>query len=306
MKCSSALRAAALLALTVDVGAIVLRSEPQAAAAAAQNKSATSWWSAPPKSAHAAVQAGAQKHRSNATATLGNKAGPPCACHPSDPSWKAPAPRGPACLFFDLGAADGETFKVFMHQSAKWTFNYDTGATPHDQCYSYLIEANPGFVPQLEPLRSPRVYPMPQVAVYMCDKEAETFHLDVSGPGGWGSALDGNHESVKATAGTMNVQVKLMNLMRLLTENALPEDTVVVKMDIEGAEWDILPCLAQSPAAKLIDTLYLENHCAGDAANAWCPTTGQAGTTWAQWEASLSMLKQTGMKIPDGYWSPML
>lgn len=285
MKCRSLLRAAALLALAVDVRGILLRTEPKVSA---QNKSAP----------HAAVQAGAHRHRANST--FGSK-GAPCACHTQDPAWAVPPQRPPACLFFDLGAADGETYKVFMHQSSKWQFNYDTASFAHDQCYAYLIEANPGFVPQLEPLRAPMVYPMPQVAVYMCDKEAETFHLDVSGPGGWGSALDGNHEAVRTN--TVDVQVKLLNLMRLLTENARPEDTVVVKMDIEGAEWDILPCLAQSPAAKLIDTLYLENHCAGDH---WCPTTGQAGTTWAQWEASLAMLKQAGVKIPDGYWSPML
>lgn len=222
-------------------------------------------------------------------------------CEASNPSWKVPAPRAPACLFFDLGAADGETYKVFRGWSAKWNFNYNAGAFDHAHCYAYLIEANPSFATALEPLRTAQVYPMPQVAAYMCDKESEIFHLDLSGPQGWGSSLDGNHEAVRAN--TVKVNVKLMNLMRLLTENALPDDTVVVKMDIEGAEWDIIPCLAKSPALKLIDTLYLENHCEGDR---WCPTTGQAGTTWAQWNASIAAIKQAGVQIPAGYWSPML
>jgi hypothetical protein len=35
-------------------------------------------------------------------------------------------------------------------------------------------------------------------------------------------------------------------------------------MDIEGAEWDILPCVARNQyISSLIDTLYLEDHCPG-------------------------------------------
>merc|ERR1719291_1236610 len=40
----------------------------------------------------------------------------------------------------------------------------------------------------------------------------------------------------------------------------IPGDWVMVKMDIEGAEWDILPCLALAPAASLVDRLFVEIH----------------------------------------------
>merc|ERR1719313_3191635 len=120
---------------------------------------------------------------------------------------------------------------------------------------------------------------MTQQAIYMCDKEAENFYLDTHDPNGWGSALDTQHDSVKTVK--KPVPVKLVNLARLLKTTVLPQDVVVVKMDIEGAEWDILPCLAGNPdVAKLIDTLYLENHCpSGVKGQGWCPSTGQAGNT---------------------------
>ena len=96
-------------------------------------------------------------------------------------------------------------------------------------------------------------------------------------------------------------------------------------MDVEGAEWDILPCLVQNPAvAKLIDTIYLENHCpAGKAcckdakakglapaadcnpdANCWCPTRGQAGNSAEVMQAALANLTAWGVKMPS-YFSPV-
>mmetsp|Transcript_15196 Transcript_15196/g.28092 ORF Transcript_15196/g.28092 Transcript_15196/m.28092 type:complete len:319 (-) Transcript_15196:48-1004(-) len=57
-----------------------------------------------------------------------------------------------------------------------------------------------------------------------------------------------------------HVKVKPLNLNRLLTYVAREEDYVILKMDIEGAEYDIVPCLAASPAAKLVDVFLLERH----------------------------------------------
>jgi len=231
----------------------------------------------------------------------------PCKCTSYSTWWKKPSKRKPECLFFDLGAADGETYKAFLGKSSKWTFNYDTGSYPKDKCFAYLVEANPEFSDKLEALRSERVYPMVKQAAYMCDKDKQDFWLDQTSEGSatkWGSSLNFTHQSVINKQGSRkSVSVELYNLMRLLQENALPEDNVIVKMDIEGAEYDILPCLADAPAAELIDTLYLEDHCTG---RHWCPTTGQAGNSKATFAAAVEKLKKRGVKVPEGYWSPML
>lgn len=229
-----------------------------------------------------------------------HSSGAPCQCEVFNQNWKWPHKRAPACLFIDLGAADGETYLAFTQHSKKWSFNYDTGPFKKQDCFAYLMEANPKFNMNLEHFRTDRVYPMTKTAAYMCDKPREKFYLDSTGPSGWGSSLDDQHEAVQTKK--QGVDVELYNLMRLLQENALPEDTVVVKMDIEGAEYDILPCLANSPAAGLIDTLYLEDHCPGDW---WCPTTGQAGNTKEVFNEALLKLRARGVNIPNGYWSPM-
>jgi len=227
----------------------------------------------------------------------------PCKCTSYSTWWKKPNKREPTCLFFDLGAADGETYKSFLGISSKWSFKYDTGRFNKNNCYAYLMEANPKFEGYLESLRTDRVYPMVKQAAYMCDKKHQDFWLDAKGPESWGSSLNMTHQSVVGKDNTRkSVDVELYNLMRLLQENALPEDHVTVKMDIEGAEYDILPCLADSPAAKLIDTLYLEDHCPG---RHWCPTTGQAGNSKATFQKAVQKLMDKGVKVPKGYWSPM-
>lgn len=222
----------------------------------------------------------------------------PCACQASSPNWKIPIARSPECLFIDLGASDGETFQVFQGKSSRWKFDYDMPGYDHSKCYSYLIEANPSFASKLQSFGSHSTFPMPGVAAYMCDKPQETFYVDV-GPQAWGSSLNSTHASVKYNNKAVNV--RLLNLMRLLTENALPGDTVVVKMDVEGSEWDILPCLATSPAVKLIDTLYIETHCDG---KKWCPSTGQAGNSRDNYQAAIASIKQAGVHVPE-YWSPL-
>lgn len=229
----------------------------------------------------------------------------PCKCEAANAAWKVPTRTTPKCLFVDLGANDGETYRAFLGKSAKWKFDYDTGGFKNKaQCGAILVEANPKFKPDLDAFTTASgdaVEVMSSTAVYMCDKEGEKFNLDVGNANGWGSSLNGTHESVAHTK--KEVEVTLVNLMRVLTEHAIPEDTVVVKMDIEGAEWDILPCLAASESVlKLIDTLYFENHCAGEN---WCPSTGQAGNSRALMDSAVDTIKLAGVKVPANYWSPM-
>ena len=55
-------------------------------------------------------------------------------------------------------------------------------------------------------------------------------------------------------------QVPLLNFSRWLQRHVAAEDFVVVKMDIEGSEYEVLPSLLRSRAIKLIDELLLEVH----------------------------------------------
>ena len=55
-------------------------------------------------------------------------------------------------------------------------------------------------------------------------------------------------------------QVPLLNFSRWLQQHVAAEDFVVVKMDIEGSEYEVLPSLLRSRAITLIDELLLEVH----------------------------------------------
>ena len=52
--------------------------------------------------------------------------------------------------------------------------------------------------------------------------------------------------------------VPLLNFSRWLQQNVAAQDFVVVKMDIEGSEYEVLPSLLRSRAITLIDELLLE------------------------------------------------
>merc|ERR1712048_1298683 len=89
--------------------------------------------------------------------------------------------------------------------------------------------------------------------------------------------------------GESSVHVPTVNLIRLLYENALPGDFVVVEMDIEGAEWDILPCLSHSAASNLIDELYMEIH---------DPNWGLLGTNRSEFMDAVNKLRDEGTIFP--------
>eukprot|EP00913_Durusdinium_trenchii_P012236 g11489.t1 len=77
-----------------------------------------------------------------------------------------------------------------------------------------------------------------------------------------------------------------------IAESVRPEDWVMLKVDIEGAEYNLLPCLAQFKDAGLIDRMYLEEHW-------WFPSvTEQSKSALAQ---SKKQLLAKHVDIPQYY-----
>jgi len=217
------------------------------------------------------------------------KATQPCACVASEPSWTPCARTVPRCVFIDLGAADGNSFNFFMKNGYG-----DVGKCPSVQWSSILVEANPRFNTQLAGIGGK--YPsqltvMSSTAAYMCEAQT-SFFLDTvnTEKNFWGSSMSNSHPDVQKSGGQEKVTVPTVNLNRILYEQTIPGDWVMVKMDIEGAEYDVLPCTAQAPAASNMDRLYLEQH---------EPSWGMAGTTPAQMEAAKNTLRAKGVDIPN-------
>jgi len=222
-------------------------------------------------------------HKSNASSKM------PCHCVVSNPSWKPCTRTVPRCVFIDLGAADGNSFNHFLDNGYG-----EVGKCPSVQWSAVLVEANPRFNTPLKSVGQTwlhQVNVMSSTAAYMCEGSTSFFLDSVNTEKNyWGSSMSANHPDVQASGGKQKVTVPTVNLNRILYENTIPSDWVMVKMDIEGSEYDVLPCVAKAPAASLIDRLYLEQHDAS-----W----GMAGTTPAQMEATKAELRGRGVDIPD-------
>lgn len=228
---------------------------------------------------------------------------PPCVCEPENvmewgPS-EARVPRSGAppppnkCIFVDLGvgasaAADLATLKAQ---------GFNTGGFAANTCEVYLLEGDGRYDPDLQSAVSgtPNAFgrALTSTAVYSCtppggvvDFYTDSVTAAVQVPG----HLRAPAQNVKAANGRAARKIPATNLMRFLREIALPEDHVIVKMDLGGTEWDILPCLARSSSANLVDYLYVRR---GD------PNQGLFGTTVQEAQDTLQRLGSLGVVVAD-------
>lgn len=240
----------------------------------------------------------AEHHLDNATAlhTTGKTAGGmPCQCDLGQNGWLPNRRTTPKCIFIDLGAANGNTFQDFM----KGKYGPVTNCPSGGQWEATLVEANPRFDAPLKNIQVTypgKVHAASSTAAYMCEAKT-SFYLDTTSHANnyWGSSMSSNHVDVQKS-GKQKVTVPTVNILKLLYESATPADYVILKMDIEGSEWDVLPCLAQSASANLVDRLLVEIHPQG-----W----GNAGTNQQQLDQAIAALRAKGVDIPE-YFSQTL
>jgi len=214
--------------------------------------------------------------------------GPGCQCMANNAAWPVTTRAVPKCIFIDLGAADGNTFRAFMDGTYGPLSNCPSGG----KWEATLVEANPRFDAPLKKTEGTypgKVQAKSSHAAYMCEAQT-TFYLDTQSHANnyWGSSMSENHVDTKRS-GLTKVTVPTVNIIKLLTETTIPGDYVILKMDIEGAEWDILPCLAQAQAASLVDRLLVEVH-----PKEW----GNAGTTQGDMDVAMATLRSKGVEIP--------
>jgi len=249
------------------------------------------WMRGPLKLGISSAVGGNSTHSGSAAGV--HKANPPCECEPSNASWTPCKRRTSKCVFIDLGAASGNSFNAFLGN------RYG----PVDGCSNgwkaILVEANPRFNAQLHRIEGAfpgLVHVDASTAAYACEATT-SFYLDTVNDAHdyWGSAMTPNNPNVHSS-GYKHVTVPTVNLNRILFENTIPDDWVMLKMDIEGAEWDVLPCLAKSPTASLIDRFFLEEH-----TEQW----GLNGTTRRDLELAKAVLKSKGVDMPP-YFSNTL
>mmetsp|Transcript_35829 Transcript_35829/g.65049 ORF Transcript_35829/g.65049 Transcript_35829/m.65049 type:complete len:261 (-) Transcript_35829:86-868(-) len=212
---------------------------------------------------------------------------PSCSCEANNQAWKAPTRTEPKCIFIDLGAADGNTFAEFLEDDYG-----PVGNCPHGGDWeALLVEANPQFSPKLKAIQTNlfgKVQVFPETAAYVCEAHT-TFSIDPDVQHNhWGSSMMVDYKNTK------QVTVPTMNVNQLIKENTIPGDWVILKVDIEGAEYDVVPCLADfKDAGSLVDILFLEEHW-------WFPDrTAEQKASIA--EAKKKLVEKSGVRIPKYY-----
>jgi len=176
-----------------------------------------------------------------------------CQCLPNS-NWVATTRAVPKCIFIDLGAANGNSFQAFLGNKYGPVANCPSGGSWE----AHLVEANPQFTTEINSLAAQYpgiVHAYPATAAYCCVGQT-SFSIDPDvAHNHWGSSMKKSFGT-----GATQVTVPTVNVMQLIAENVSPADWVILKVDIEGAEYDVVPALAQFSKANLVDIMFLEEH----------------------------------------------
>jgi FkbM family methyltransferase len=224
--------------------------------------------------------------------TARRTAAPPCQCEPNNPSWKPTSRTEPKCVFIDLGAANANSFQEFLAGK----YGPVTKCPSGGKWEAFLVEANPKFKKELDwaAWKYPgMVHAYSSTAAYSC-KGTTSFSIDPDVANNhWGSSMKRSTESYDHD-GSVTITVPTLNVNQLIFEQLIPGDWAMLKVDIEGAEYDLIPCLALSSHVHLLDRMYVEEHWYLQNSSVYTPT---------QYEQAKTNLKGMGVDIPADYFS---
>lgn len=169
---------------------------------------------------------------------------------------------------------------------------------PSDCTDIYLVEGNPVFNKAL--VNAKQKYQNKGINVQIfpstiadVDDGIRTFFLDTVNKDVdyWGSSVLDTHPDAIASGGK-GTKLTSINVSRWLLMNTLPQDFVVVKMDIEGSEAEVLPQMVEMGVSAVVDYLLVEVH-----------THVLDGASVSKAQAAVAQLKLEGVKMPE-YYSP--
>lgn len=173
-------------------------------------------------------------------------------------------------VFFDIGVNNGDSLLKFFNQKNRGIvggnliYSSFGPAAQSAKWIVYAFEANPTFNDILSNItdelsKKHTIYLYNQTAAWTYDGTVD-FYLDTVNKNYdyWGSSLDKDHPDVKKSNSTkLTVQCKdIAAILKQYTE----DDFIVLKMDIEGAEYDMLLDFIKKDVLKLIDYIAIEYH----------------------------------------------
>ena len=171
-------------------------------------------------------------------------------------------------VFIDLGANNGDSIKYFIDKNYNYNENEylkGYGAKNNFKWKIYAVEANPFFnttLTQVEKhykLLGHKFYYYMECAAWIKNEKLK-FYLDTVNPSVnyWGSSLLENHPDVIKSNRTQVVVngIDVADILRRYISN----DEIVLKIDIEGTEYQLLIHLIETNTLKLVDIITVEFH----------------------------------------------
>jgi FkbM family methyltransferase len=172
-------------------------------------------------------------------------------------------------IFLDLGTNNGDSVKFFVDKAEKSSDGYKVlqgyGALDNKKWEIYAIEANPYFNKILTDVKvycenlGHKFNLLTETAAWT-KNEKLVFYLDTVNVNVnfWGSSLIKNHPDV-VSSGYKNVTVNGIDISEILKKYN-SDDEIVMKIDIEGAEYDLLLHLIKEGSLHLVDLIAVEYH----------------------------------------------
>lgn len=179
-----------------------------------------------------------------------------------------PAKNAKHHVFIDLGANVGDSVKYFFSHGLN-PFSKSVmqgfGLIDEKEWVIHAVEPNPSFNSYMDDLKvlyehmGHKVVLYKQTAAWIQNGKLD-FYIDISKPGNKqvGSSLIRNHPNVIKSNFT-KIKVTAIDLSELLNKYTI-EDEIILKMDVEGAEYKLLDYLIKKDCLKLIDVIAVEFH----------------------------------------------
>lgn len=145
-------------------------------------------------------------------------------------------------IFIDGGANNGNSIQLFLDKF------------PNSEEFEiHSFECNPKLVHILQKKYSKKstIYPF---AIYNIDSEKDFYTAEDVSSTLRADKISGGVDKNKF------IKVKTLDLSKFIFDNFNKEDYIILKLDIEGAEYDVLPHLIETKAIEYIDELYGEYH----------------------------------------------
>ncbi len=157
-------------------------------------------------------------------------------------------------LFIDCGSNLGQGFGQFARHYPLQRFDY------------ILIEPNPNCLPELE-AQAARRKADTGARVEILEEAASTrvgtvkfFGLERDPTSQGGSMLKSHNSAYYAPDEARALEVPTFSLAALIRERAADYPVVVLKLDIEGGEYEVLPHLIAEGMHQRLDSAYIEFH----------------------------------------------